>query len=82
MVRLWDTDTGLQVGKQFEGHTDAVYCVAFLPDGKRMVSGSADSTISLWDTETGSQVGNLAGNRKSVMSCVLLRWKIGRFCFW
>ena len=75
----WDTNIGLQVGKPFEGHTDAVYC-AFSPDGKRTVSGSADSIIRLWDTETGSQVGNLTGHRKVIH--VLPRWKIGRICLW
>ena len=71
------------MGKPFEGHIDAVYCVAFSPDGKHMVSGSADSIICLWNTETGSQVGNLTGHQKVIhVHCVLPRWKIGHICLW
>jgi len=34
------------------GHWDSVCSVAFSPDGKRVVSGSADNTVKLWDYET------------------------------
>ncbi len=36
-----------------EGHTGAVYCLAFAPDGKTVASGSEDGTIKLWDVSTG-----------------------------
>jgi len=31
------------------GHTDAVYSVCFSPDGKRILTGSADNTAKIWD---------------------------------
>ena len=34
--------------RTFEGHTNAVSCVAVLPDGK-FVSGSLDQTLRVWD---------------------------------
>jgi WD40 repeat protein len=32
------------------GHEQAVYCVVITPDGKTLVSGSADKTIEIWST--------------------------------
>ncbi|KAF7975669.1 hypothetical protein HWV62_8761 [Athelia sp. TMB] len=43
--------------KTFEGHTSAVWAAAYSPDGTRIASASADSTIRVWDTETGEAVG-------------------------
>jgi WD40 repeat protein len=39
-----------------EGHTSAVSSVAFSPDGKQIVSGSADRTVRRWDAATGQQL--------------------------
>ena len=51
------------------GHTDSVTSVAFSPDGRRIVSGSADKTIRLWDANTANPVGqSLAGHTDSVTS--------------
>ena len=42
-VVLWDTADGRPV-RTLAGHQKAVLSVAFIPDGKRLVSGSADGT--------------------------------------
>lgn len=34
------------------GHASWVLSVAFSPDGKRFVSGSADRTVRVWDLDT------------------------------
>src|SRR5262245_12719745 len=47
-IRLWD----LTIGKQrvrFEGHTGEIWSLAFSPDGKRLVSASADNTALVWE---------------------------------
>jgi ribosome assembly protein SQT1 len=38
------------------GHSDSVTCGRFTPDGKSIVTGSADSTIIVWDPRTGSAI--------------------------
>jgi len=44
-------------------------CVAFSPDGQRIVSGSADTTVRLWDAATGRPVGQpLTGHTDPVWS--------------
>jgi len=44
------------------GHTGAVSCCAFSPDGSRIISGSADGTLRLWRAATGELIAVLAGH--------------------
>jgi WD40 repeat protein len=51
------------------GHATEVYCAAFSPDGKYVVSGSADGTLQVWDAQTGDlHLGPL--KMKSAVICV------------
>ena len=34
------------------GFASYAYCVAFTPDGRTLIAGSADDTIRLWDWPT------------------------------
>jgi len=46
------------VGEPLEGHHDHVQCVAYSPDGWRIISGSRDRTIRIWNAETGAGIGD------------------------
>ena len=68
-IRVWDAQTGVQVGNSLQGHTYQVNSVAFSPDGRHIVSGSYDKTIRVWNAQTGVQVGNsLQGHTQAVKS--------------
>ncbi len=66
-VFLWDAETGALL-RTFRGHTDWVRSVAFSPDGKRVLTGSDDSTAKLWDAETGQEIRTFLGHTYSVYS--------------
>ncbi len=51
---------------ELKGHSDAVYSVAFSPDGRYLASGSYDKTVGLWDLENGNQVAILRGHTDQV----------------
>lgn len=55
--------------RTFRGHTGGVDCVAFSPDGKRIVSGGADQTLKVWDADKGSETLALKGHTREV-TCV------------
>ncbi|KAJ6450552.1 hypothetical protein C8R47DRAFT_1181444 [Mycena vitilis] len=68
-VRIWDAESGEQLGGPLEGHTDCVRSVAFSPDGKHIVSGSHDRSVRIWDAESGEQLGGpLEGHTDWVVS--------------
>ncbi|MFI5779503.1 hypothetical protein [Nocardia sp. NPDC051570] len=68
-IRLWDPDSGKQIGAPLIGHDGAVDSVAFSPDGTRLASGGADRTIRLWDPVSGTQIGApLTGHHEAVES--------------
>lgn len=48
-IELWNTSTGKLLHTLW-GHADAVFALAFSPDGKTLASGSADGTVRIWNT--------------------------------
>jgi WD40 repeat protein len=58
--------------RRFEGHEAPVHAVAFSPDGRLALSGTAGgpnaSTVRLWDVRTGHKLRNLDGHSNSVFS--------------
>ena len=58
MVKLWDAATGQEV-KNLQDHIDAVFAVAFSPDGKHLASGSQDRSVKIWDIASGQRLYTL-----------------------
>src|SRR5262249_31955186 len=52
-----------------EGHARGVWACAVTPDGRRVVSASADSTLKVWDLETGRPLASLEGHADWVNAC-------------
>jgi sugar lactone lactonase YvrE len=67
VARLWNVETGQEV-RRFEGHTDGVACVAFSPDGHRLLTGSADNSVRLWQVESGRELLRLQGHTNWVFA--------------
>ncbi|CAE6472700.1 unnamed protein product [Rhizoctonia solani] len=53
LIYLFDPLTGQSIADPLKGHTNSIKSLAFLPDGKRLVSGSDDCTICIWDINSG-----------------------------
>jgi WD40 repeat protein len=54
-VELWNLSRKQRVGF-WQAHNQLVSDLAFLPDGKQLVTVSYDATSKLWDVETGRQL--------------------------
>ena len=52
---------------ELKGHTDIVLPATFSPDGKKIVTGSADKTARIWDAETGKELHKLEGHTDAVL---------------
>ena len=53
------------------GHEDWIWSVAFSPDGRRALSGSADKTMRHWDLSNGKELRRFSGHTQTV-TCVAL----------
>ncbi|KAG2337434.1 WD40 repeat-like protein, partial [Suillus weaverae] len=51
-LRVWDLDTGKQVGEPLLDHNAAVQKVAASPDGRWIVSGGGNGSILVWEVAT------------------------------
>ena len=68
-ARVWDFDTGHCIHTLVR-HMSQIYAVVF--DGKRIATGSLDSTIRVWSPETGHCLATLNGRTSLVGHLQLL----------
>ena len=59
----WNEEIILHPQCTLTGHSGNVYSAAYSPDGKHIVSGSADRTVKVWDSQTGKEVNVLFCHR-------------------
>jgi WD40 repeat protein len=50
------------------GHDKFIHSLAFTPDGRRLLSASADGTVKVWKLPEGRPVGQLVGHEAAVVA--------------
>jgi len=58
----WDAASRLASIRRYTGHSQGILAVAYSPDGKQILTGSADNTAILWDVQTGAQLRTFKGH--------------------
>jgi WD40 repeat protein len=64
-ITVWGATTGKAL-LRLRGHADAITCLAFSPDGRRLVTGSADRTVVVRDVASGQEGLTLRGHDNAV----------------
>jgi WD40 repeat protein len=64
-VRVWDVASGAE-RLNLDGLPNEVVSVAWSPNGRVVVGGSADGPVKMWNASTGADIALLAGHTKSV----------------
>jgi WD40 repeat protein len=57
---VWDLESG-QLVRTLSGHTDLIHAVLPTPDGRHVISASADHTLRVWDLESGNFITAFSG---------------------
>ncbi|MHC4205935.1 MAG: protein kinase domain-containing protein, partial [Planctomycetota bacterium] len=73
-IRLWDAESGIEIGRM-GGHRSWICDLHFHPDGKTLMSASADQTIRVWDVSNlpnGKLLRTFRGHATEVPRIVLL----------
>ncbi|KAH7924512.1 WD40 repeat-like protein [Leucogyrophana mollusca] len=58
--------------RTLKGHSDMIWCMAYTPDGRYIISGSVDKSIRVWDVTTGDAIGPpLEGHSGDVLTLAI-----------
>jgi WD40 repeat protein len=63
---------GRTVGELATGQGVSIYCLRFSSDGTRLVSGSAEGSLTVWDLASRSRLQSLEGHGRSAAQGLLL----------
>ena len=63
LERNWRTRSYAQT--EFQGHSEAIYCLQF--DADKIMTGSRDDTVKIWDMKTKACIQSLRGHDASVL---------------
>ena len=66
-ARLWSVVTGGMI-REFSGHDERVFCIAFSLDAQRIATGSDDKSIIIWRVDTGASLATCKGHDSYVTS--------------
>src|SRR6266542_2220698 len=73
IIKLWDVASAKEIAS-LKGHGDAVWALAFSPDGTILASGSGEflqkrpGEVKLWDVATRKERASLRGHTLGVFS--------------
>ncbi|KAG1875848.1 WD40-repeat-containing domain protein [Suillus subluteus] len=67
-LRVWNLQSGKQIGEDWRDGKSAVQSIALSPDGKKVVSGSLDGAVRLWDIDTCKVLAKWTGHTNPVWS--------------
>jgi WD40 repeat protein len=68
-LRVWDLQTGKQIGNDWWDGGSDIHTIALSLDGKKVASGSDDGAVRLWDVDTGEVIAKWVGHTDRV-NCV------------
>jgi WD40 repeat protein len=67
-LRVWNVESGTQIGEDWRDEGAGLNTIALSPDGKRVVIGSGDGAVRLWDIDTAEVIATWTGHTASVNS--------------
>jgi WD40 repeat protein len=70
VIRLWDMDTGLNVGS-LRGHTGLVMALACNAEATQLASAGTDHTVRLWHFDVAQQARDFKGHAGAVWAAAL-----------